>query len=131
MDIFLKVTAGVLITVIVNLVLFRQGKDFGTILIICVCCIIGSIAISFYRQIFDFIETIEQIGNLNGELISVILKSVGISLISEISGLICSDSGNAALGKAIQILSSAMILWLCIPLFTELLDLVENVLGYL
>lgn len=131
MDVLLKATGGVLLTVIVCLVLSRQGKDFSTLLVICVCCIVGSAAIGFYRQIFGFIQTIEQIGNLNGELLSVILKSVGIALLSEITVLICSDSGNAALGKVIQILSSAVIIWLCIPLFTELLDLVENILGYL
>lgn len=131
MDILLKATAGVLITVIISLVLSRQGKDFSTLLIICVCCIVGSTAIGFYRQIFGFIQTIEEIGNLNGELLSVILKSVGIALLTEITVLICSDSGNAALGKTIQLLSSAVIIWLCIPLFTELLNLVENILGYL
>ncbi len=131
MDILFKAAAGVLLTVVISLILSRQGKDFSAILVICVCCMVCSAAVRFYQQIFQFIHKLEQTGNLNGELISVILKSVGIALLSEITVLICSDSGNAALGKVIQILSSAVIIWLCIPLFTELLELVENILGYL
>lgn len=131
MDVLLKAAAGVLLTVIISLVLSRQGKDFSTILIICVCCMVGVASISYYQQIFQFVRKLERTGNLNGELISVILKSVCISLLSEITVLICSDSGNAALGKVIQILSSIVIIWLCIPLFTELFELVENILGYL
>lgn len=131
MDILWKAVAGVLLTVIISLILSRQGKDFSVILIICVCCMVCSAAIKYYQQIFQFIRRLERTGNLSGELITVILKAVGICLMSEITVLICSDSGNAALGKVIQILSSIIIIWLCIPLFTELLELVEKILGYL
>jgi hypothetical protein len=52
-------------------------------------------------------------------------------LIGELAGLICSDAGNAALAKSIQILTTAVILWLSIPLFESLLDLVQAILGEL
>ena len=128
MDILWKATAGILITVIICLVLSRQNKDISMLLVICVCCMICSAAMGYYRQIFQFIRKLEYTGSLNG---AVIVKSVGIALLTEITVLICSDSGNAALGKVIQILSSAVMLWLCIPLFSELLELVEKILGYL
>ena len=62
-------------------------------------------------------------------LIAILLKAVGIGILSEITCMICTDSGNAALGKVIQFLTSAVILWLCIPLFTQLIELIEGVLG--
>jgi stage III sporulation protein AD len=68
---------------------------------------------------------------LNTDLLAVILKTVGIGLIGELAGLICSDAGNAALEKSIQILTTAVILWLSIPLFESLLDLVQAILGEL
>lgn len=131
MGVFLKVIAGTLLAVVVSLILSRQSKDFSVILIICVCCMVSSVAVGFYKQIFQFIEKLEQSGNLNTELIQIILKSVGIALISEITILICADSGNSALGKVIQMMSSALIIWICIPLFTKLLEMVESILGYL
>jgi hypothetical protein len=45
--------------------------------------------------------------------------------------LICTDAGNTALAKTVQILTTAMILWLSIPLFESLLDLVQAILGEL
>jgi stage III sporulation protein AD len=68
---------------------------------------------------------------LNLELLAVILKTVGIGMVGELAGLVCSDAGNAALAKTIQILTTAMILWLSIPLFESLLDLVQTILGEL
>ena len=129
MDIFWKATAGILITVIISLILTKHGKDYGTVLIICVCCMTTTVALSYLQKVVSFVGELQVIGNLNSELISILFKTVGIGIISEIASVICTDSDNAALGKSLQILSSAVILWLCLPLFSELIKIVEEVLG--
>jgi stage III sporulation protein AD len=68
---------------------------------------------------------------LNTDLLAVILKTVGIGIVGELATLICTDAGNTALAKTVQILTTAMILWLSIPLFESLLDLVQAILGEL
>ena len=45
--------------------------------------------------------------------------------------MICEDSGNGALGKALQFLASAVILYLSLPLLSKLLDIVEGMLDNL
>lgn len=129
MDVFMKSAAGVLIAVVMSLVLSRQGKDYAVLLVICVCCMVGAASIIYIEKIVDFMKSLESIGNLNHELLSVLFKCVGIGLLSEITTTICTDSGNTALGKMLQILSASVILWLCIPMFTKLLELVQQVLG--
>lgn len=129
MNLFIKTVAAVLITAVFSIILAKQGKDIAVLLIMAVCCMVACIALEYLRDILDFLQTLENKGNLNKSLMAVLLKAVGIGLISEISQMICHDSGNAALEKILQILSSAVILWLCIPLFTELLNLVESVLS--
>lgn len=131
MEIFIKAAAGVLIAAVISLILSKQGKDFSVLLIIIVCCMVAATAMTYLQKIISFLQLLQQKGNLNGELIAILLKSVGIGILSQITSLICTDSGNAALGKVIQLLSTCVILWLCIPLFTELLELVEGVLGAL
>lgn len=129
MDIFIKATAGILITVVLCLVLSKEKKDISILLVIAVCSMVAAVAIGYLQKVIDFIETLENVGNLNSELISILLKCVGIGLLSQITSMICTDSGNAALGKVLQILASAVVLWLCIPLFTQLLELVESIMG--
>ena len=43
--------------------------------------------------------------------------------------LICSDAGNSALGKTLQILGAVAVLWLSIPLINSLIALLEQILG--
>ena len=78
---------------------------------------------------FDFLRQLESLGNLNSQMVQILFKVVGIGLVSEIAAMICSDAGNASLGKSLQILGSAVILWLSIPVFQTLLELIRQIIG--
>lgn len=129
MDIFLKATAGVLIATMLCLFLAKQGKDVSLVLSIVVCCMVITGAVHFLGPVLDFFRKLRNVGDLNQEFINILLKAVGIGLLAEISGLICTDAGYAALGKAIQLMASVTILWISIPLLNDLLDTVEKILG--
>ena len=131
MDLFLKAVAAALITAVIGLVLARQGKDMFLLLTLAACAMIGAAAFTFLKSVISFLQRLTEMTKLNTDLLAVILKTVGIGLIGELAGLICSDAGNAALAKSVQILTTAVILWLSIPLFESLLDLVQAILGEL
>ncbi|MBQ5608450.1 MAG: hypothetical protein IIU86_05430 [Oscillospiraceae bacterium] len=129
MGVFLKAVAGILTALILWLSLDKHGKDFSILLTLAVCAMIITVAMSFLQPVVDFINKIQAIGNLDNDLLAVILKVVGIGLIAEISTLICKDAGNESMGKALQILASVVIVWMSIPVFEKLLSLLDNLLG--
>lgn len=128
MDTFIKATGGVLIALIISLVLSKQGKDFSLLLTVLVCSIVSVAAINYLSPLIDFFERLQVLGKLDSSFIKILLRAVGIGLLAEISGLICSDAGNAALGKTLQILAGAVILWMSVPLFTNIIELIEEIL---
>ena len=129
MGVFLKAVAGILTALILWLSLDKHGKDFSILLTLAVCAMIITVAMSFLQPVVDFINKIQAIGNLDNDLLAVILKVVGIGLIAEINALICKDAGNESMGKALQILASVVIVWMSIPVFEKLLSLLDNLLG--
>ena len=131
MDIYLKVTAGILITAILSLVLSKHGADRSLLLTICVCSMVVLAASAYIRPILVFADRLAQVGQLNHEMLNVLQKVVGIGLVSQIAGFICTDAGNQTLGKALQIITTAVILCVSVPLLEEILSLVEAVLGEL
>lgn len=131
MDIYLKVTAGILITVILGLVLSKQSADISLLLTVCVCSM-AVLSVSVYiKPVLDFANRLVEIGQLEHEFLNVLLKVVGIGLISQIAGLICADAGNQTLGKALQIITTVVMLCVSVPLLDEILSLIETVLGEL
>lgn len=129
MERFFQAAAGVLIALIIGLVLSKQGKDWTIILTALVSCMVLAVAASFLEPILDFVRQLQAFSNLDGDMLAIILKAVGVGLIAEIAALICQDAGNAALGKGIQILASIVILWLALPLMQGLLELVQKIMG--
>ena len=128
MDVFMQTTGAVLVAVIVLLVLGRQEKSLASMLAICVCAMVLTVAVGFLKPVLDFLEELEQLGTLHGEMVQILLKVAGISILTETACLICTDSGNASLGQALRIVSSCLILWLSIPVFSAVLDLIRTIL---
>ena len=60
-----------------------------------------------------------------------ILKLLGIGLVSEIGVLTCNDSGNASLGKSLQMLTTMVMLYHAVPLYRSLMSLLQEILGQL
>lgn len=128
MDIFLKLAVGTLVSLVLYLILAKQSKDIAGLLTTAVCCMLAVGAMQYISPVITFIDRLQEISGLDSAILQIILRTVGISILAEITSVICADAGNAALGKSLQIIAGAVVLWLSIPLFDQLLDLVEELL---
>lgn len=131
MDMFWKAAAAVLLALVLGLALGKQEKDIGVLLTLAVCCMVAMTALSYLEPVLDFLRELEALGDLQEDMLGILLKAVGIGLVSEIAGMVCTDAGNGSLGKQLQLLGSAAILYLSIPIFNALLTLIQEILGAL
>ena len=131
MDKFLLTVAGVLLTVILALTLRKQNADLSLMLSLCGCALVIGVAVGFLTPVMRFIHNLRQTASVDNEMLSVLLKVTGVAFLSEIACTVCTDAGNTAMGKCLQILSSAVILYLSLPMMTAFLELVEKILGSL
>lgn len=99
------------------------------VLSIAVCCMVALTALEYLSPVISFVSQLEQIGGLDHSMIRILLKVVGIGMVSEIAALVCSDSGSSSLGKTVKLLGSAVILWLSLPLYSMLVELLQRILG--
>lgn len=131
MELFIKISAGVLIATVLSLILNRQGKEFTILLTVSACSLILVAGLAFVEPVLTFLEQLAAMGSLNSDAIKILIKITGISLITEIVGMVCVDAGNNSLGKVLQILSSIVILRLSLPLMSSLMDVIKEILGRL
>lgn len=129
--VFFQICTLAIVAVILILTLEKHEKQIGMMLGLLVCCVVLSAAVSYLRPVSVFLSQLEALSGLDHELIGVLLKAVGIGIVSEIANMICVDSGNSSLGKAVHLLGISVILWLSIPLFSALLELLQEILGEL
>lgn len=129
MGIFLKACGAALVTTILVLVVGKSNRDLALVLSVMACCMIALAALEYIRPVLDFLSEIEDLGGLDHNMVRILLKVAGIGLITEICSLVCNDSGNTSLGKVTKLLGSSAMLWLSLPLYTMLIELLQRILG--
>ena len=128
MDYILKACAVVLVSTILYLIIAPKSKDLASVLCAAACCLIVIGAASYLEPVLDLLDQFQKLGDLDGTFLEILLKATGIGLLVELCSLFCSDLGNNALGKTLQISASAVILWLALPLFSELLSILTDIM---
>lgn len=125
---FFQAAAAVLLAVILTMTLRQANSPLSILLSLAVCVLVLLAALDFLKPVMAFVESLRQLGNLPEEMVLVLLKVTGISVISEIAALVCTDSGNASMAQALKLLSTGVILYLSIPIFQALMELVQKLL---
>lgn len=128
MDLLIKAVLCGIVALILGLILPADRKEIKAMLGVVACCIMAASVMVYIEPIAALVEQVKSISNLNTEMIDILWKAVGIGILAEIAGLICKDFGNGTLEKMMQLMGSAAILWLTIPLFQQFINLIEDVL---
>lgn len=118
-----------MITVILTLTLKKQNGEMAVLLLLAASVLLTAAMTQYLQPVVGFLRNLQQIGQVDGQMVGTLFKVVGISLVGQIAGLICADSGNAALGKLVELLAAAVILSLSVPMLTALMEMVVNILG--
>ena len=129
MDDFWKTTALVLLTVILSLSLDKMERDISAVMGIVALCIAACAAVTILNPVLNYLVELQRLFHLPDDLISILMKAVGIALVAELSASICADAGNASLGKMLQILGGAAVLTLSVPMFRTLMTIIKEMIG--
>ncbi len=131
MEPFWKAATLALIAGVLSLTLKNQDKEYAVLLSIAACLMVTAITVTYLNPVFAFLKELETLGDLRGDMLAILVKALGVGLASEIASMICTDAGNASLTKAIQFLGGAVILYLSVPMFSALMDLIQKIVGEL
>ncbi len=131
MDTFFKLCGAVLLVCLLCLLIEKKEKDLAMLLSLAACCFAGICLVGFLEPVVQFVRQLQDICTMDSALVQIIFKVVGIGVLAEVSSLICQDAGKSALGRLLQVCGGALILWLSLPLFTKLLDLITKILDEL
>lgn len=128
MEDYFRAVALTLTALMLILSLKSGAKGVAELLALALGVMVLTLALRYLQPVADLLGQIRSLGALSDEMLQIVLKAVGISVTAEIATLLCEDCANAALGKSLQFLATAVILCLSVPMLTALLELVEQIL---
>lgn len=129
METFVRLVGLALICVILSQILKKQSTEQAVLLSLGAVSMMVLGAAAFLSPVAAFFSRLEKLGSLDHEMLRILMKATGVGILAEIAALICTDGGEQAMGKAVEIAGAGAVLWLSLPMLTALLELVERVLS--
>ena len=118
------------ITATVLALVLRQYRPEFAIFVSLAC----SVAVVLYvaRGIGQVMEELELLFSntlLSEELIQVVLKCLGVCILTELAGQTCRDAGENAIGAKIELAGKVTLVVVSIPLFQQLINVAGTLLN--
>lgn len=124
----IKIALISLTALILIVILKRTNKEFAFILSIAAAVILFGIIINDFADVINRIyEISSQLDNLNSYII-LMVKILGITLITQFIIDLCRDSGENALASQTEITSKILILVMVMPLFEAVMNVISGLL---
>lgn len=128
MDILIICITGIVGSILALIV--KQYKPEFAILITVVASVVILFIIADY--IFEAVSVLSSLSEKTGiesEMMSSILKIIGVGYITEFSSNICEDSGNKSIGDKINLGGKIIILIVALPVLTAVIEVISGLIA--
>jgi len=111
-------------------ILFKKGKEeYSLYISLTGCILIFYLGLGKLEVILNAIDKLQGYIVVNKAYMSVLIKIIGITYISEFSSSICKDSGYQAVGNQIELVGKLTILAISMPVLLALLETINSFLA--
>ena len=129
MSFSVKVCLFALLCTVIGVIIKQIRPDFSPLVRIAGTVAVSSAALSLILPMMTYLRSLIEGGSL-GEYGDIIIKALGIALITQICADICRDSGEGSAAVGVELIGRIEILLLCFPMLERLLSSVKEVMSW-
>lgn len=126
---FLLVAVIGVITVVFATLLRKKSGELALLLTMAACVLIALLLVEMARPVVEFLGSLRRLAGLSSELMTPMLKAIGIGLLTQIAANVCADAGQNAVAKLIELCGSILALYVSIPLLEAVIRMIETMGG--
>lgn len=126
MDILLKIAAVGVAASVMAMVLKKNSPEIALLLTVATASLIMFAAVEVISEVLEFLRTILEYTSLSEDIFGIVLKAVAIAIITKIASDVCKDAGQSASSSAIELVGSATVLYIALPLFETMIQMINS-----
>lgn len=126
MTIFLKILAIALASAVLSQVI--EQKAMTALLLLGASLAACALALELLRPMTDFFTQLQSAA-LPGMYLGILLKVLAVGISSELASELCKEAGAGALGKIVHFSGAALMINVTLPVYTQLLELLQKLMG--
>ena len=117
------------VTVVFAALLKRNSGELAILLTIGACVLMGVLIVRMTEPVLTFLGKLRNLAGLDTELMTPLLKTVGIGLLTQLAASVCTDAGESAIAKLIELCGGVLAIYLALPLLEAVIDLIQSMSG--
>lgn len=125
----LRIAGVALVTAALSAVIKNLRPEYGIYIPLASSVIIFVYAVSELCGIFDLLSNRLSAYGLQSTYTAVLFKSLGIAYTAQLASDVCRDSGESAIASKVELCGKIAIFALCIPVITDVFDMIDEVLS--
>ena len=128
-SISVKICFFAILCTVVGVVIKHLKPEFSPFVRIAGSVAVSTLAISIILPIVTYITSLFE-GSSLGEYSGIVIKALGIALLTQICADICRDSGEGSAASGVELMGRLEILLLCLPMLENILSTVREVMSW-
>ena len=129
MEVFLQAAVLAIVTVVLTAMLKKTNRELALLLSLAACVLLGVFLMRLAEPVVEFMSKLRNLAGLDKALMTPMLKTVGIGILTQLSATICSDAGENAIAKLVEVCGGVLALYVALPLMEAVIDMVEQMSG--
>lgn len=128
MELLIKIAAVCVPTALIAGVLKKDSPAMALLLALAAGCVILFSAVGALGEIKDFLTECAELTGSSDTVLGVLLRVLGIALVTRAASDICKDAGLGAASSAAELAGTAAALYAGIPVMRGVLDMIKGLL---
>ena len=106
----------------------KNVQEVGIVLALAAGTIILDFAFDAISSVRALIDRLGELAGLSSAVLTPVIKTVGIAIVTKVSGEICRDAKEGGIASFVEIAGSALALFTALPLLEAVLDTITGLL---
>ena len=125
MAVSFQLSALAMVAALLTVVIKKQSPELSLVLTLCACSLGAGLLLSYVEPVLSLACSLAERAQLDGKLTAPLWKCLGLGLLTEISSAVCTDAGQSALAKLVELGGGLLCLVVSLPLLQAVLALIE------
>ena len=111
-------------------IMLRQYRPEYAVFVSLACSVLAVVyLLQGIAQVMEELEGLLENAAIPKDLIQVVVKCLGVCVLTELAGQTCRDAGEQAIGAKVELAGKVTLVLVSLPLFERLLQLAERLLA--
>lgn len=118
-----------LITVVFTTLLKKHSGEMALVLTVAACAVMGLLILKLTEPVVSFLTQLRSLAGMDAALMTPLLKTVGIGLLTQLATAVCTDAGESAIARLIELCGGVLAIYVALPLLEAVIDMIQNMSG--